>query len=113
LSCQFVGGGEIAVFRICKWLVENGGLDVYLLWAFLTRKRANELLKRVSASLKPIPVLVPTFQVGTKYFGALPMTVFELAKHLQEMTPDLMLSIGASGNRRGQAPTLPTNQTKL
>ncbi len=98
LSCQFVGGGEIAVFRICKWLAENGGLDVYLLWALFEEKRANELFKHVPSPLKPMPVLVPTFQVGTKYFGALPMTVLGLAKHLREMTPDLMLSIGASGN---------------
>jgi glycosyltransferase involved in cell wall biosynthesis len=45
-----------------------------------------------------MPVLVPTFHVGKKYFGALPMTILRLAKHLRKMTLDSMLSIGASGN---------------
>jgi glycosyltransferase involved in cell wall biosynthesis len=98
LSCQFVGGGEIAVFRICRWLAEKGGFDVHLLWALFDEGRTDELLRHVPSPLKPMPVLVPTFHVGKKYFGAIPMRVWVLAKHLRRMTPDLMLSIGALGN---------------
>jgi len=98
LSCQFVGGGEIAVFRICRWLAEKGGFDVHLLWALFDEGRTDELLRHVPSPLKPMPVLVPTFHVGKKYFGALPMTILRLAKHLRKMTLDSMLSIGYSGN---------------
>jgi len=98
LSYQSIGGDKIAVFRVCKWLAEKGSYDVHLLWALFNEKRTDELFRHVPSPLKPIPVLVPTFQVGTKYFGALPMTVLGLAKHLQEMTPDLMLSVGTSGD---------------
>jgi glycosyltransferase involved in cell wall biosynthesis len=45
-----------------------------------------------------MPVLVPTFHVGKKYFGSLPMTALGLARHLRKMTLDSMLSIGYSGN---------------
>ena len=98
LSCQFVGGGEIAVFRICRWLAEKGGFDVHLLWALFDEGRTDELLRHVPSPLKPMPVLVPTFHVGKKYFGALPMTILGLAKHLRKMTLDSMLSVGHSGN---------------
>jgi glycosyltransferase involved in cell wall biosynthesis len=98
LSCQFVGGGEISVFRICRWLAEKGGFDVHLLWALFDEGRTDELLRHVPSPLKPMPVLVPTFHVGKKYFGALPMTILRLAKHLRKMTLDSMLSIGYSGN---------------
>jgi glycosyltransferase involved in cell wall biosynthesis len=98
LSCQFVGGGEIAVFRICRWLAEKGGFDVHLLWALFDEGRTDELLRHVPSPLKPMPVLVPTFHVGKKYFGSLPMTALGLARHLRKMTLDSMLSIGYSGN---------------
>jgi glycosyltransferase involved in cell wall biosynthesis len=98
LSCQFVGGGEIAVFRICRWLAEKGGFDVHLLWALFDEGRTDELLRHVPSPLKPMPVLVPTFHVGKKYFGSLPMTALGLVRHLRKMTLDSMLSIGYSGN---------------
>jgi glycosyltransferase involved in cell wall biosynthesis len=97
-SCQFIGGAEIAVFRICRWLAEKGGFDVHLLWALFDEGRTDELLRHVPSPLKPMPVLVPTFHVGKKYFGSLPMTALGLARHLRKMTLDSMLSIGHSGN---------------